>query len=243
MKKLIAVLAASTALAGCATTPADVPPPPAEQTAPPAAEAPAAPKPEIGTYGFDKAGMDTSVAPGDNFYTYANGTWARTTPIPADKSNYGMFTLLDDLSRQRTRAIIEDSAKDPNSKIGVAYNTYLDTAGIEAKGLGPFEPWLNDVRSLSSKAGYAALVARADRLGIGGPFPAFVNLDDKQNDQYILNISQGGIGMPDRDYYLKTDAKTAEVRGKYLEFLTKMLTLAGEANAASRAKAILDLEM
>ena len=242
MKKLIAVLAASTALAGCATRPADVPPPPVEQATPPAAEAPAAPKPEIGTYGFDKAGMDTTVAPGDNFYTYANGTWARTTPIPADKSNYGMFTLLDDLSRQRTRAIIEDAAKDPNSKIGVAYNTYLDTAGIESKGLAPFEPWLNDVRSLSSKADYAALVARADRLGIGGPFPAFVNLDDKQNDQYILNISQGGIGMPDRDYYLKTDAKIAETRAKYLEFLTKMLTLAGESNAPARAKAILDFE-
>ena len=108
MKKLIAVLAASTALAGCATPAADIPPPPVEETAPPAA-----PKPEIGTFGFDQAGMDTTVAPGDNFYTYANGTWARTTPIPADKSNYGMFTVLDDLSRQRTRAIIEEAAKDP----------------------------------------------------------------------------------------------------------------------------------
>ena len=242
MKHLIAVLAASTALAGCATRPAEIPPPPVEAPAAPAPEAPAAPKPELGTFGFDKAGMDTTVAPGENFYTYANGTWAKTTPIPADKSNYGMFTRLDDLSKNRTRAIIEESAKDPNSKIGIAYNSYLDTATIESKGLGAFEPWLNDVRGLSSKADYAGLVARADRLGIGGPFPAFVNLDDKQNDQYILNMTQGGIGMPDRDYYLKTDAKTVEVRGKYLAFLTEMLTLAGEANPASRAKAILDLE-
>ena len=243
MKHLIAVLAASTALAGCATRPAEIPAPPVEAPAAPAPEAPAAPKPELGTFGFDKAGMDATVAPGENFYTYANGTWAKTTPIPADKSNYGMFTQLDDLSKNRTRAIIEEAAKDPNSKIGIAYNSYLDTTAIESKGLGAFEPWLNDVRGLSSKAEYASLVARADRLGIGGPFPAFVNLDDKQNDRYILNMTQGGIGMPDRDYYLKTDAKTAEVRGKYLEFLTKMLTLAGEANAASRAKAILDLEM
>ena len=243
MKKLIAVLAASTALAGCATNQAEIaPPPPIEAPAAPAPEAPAAPKPELGTFGFDKAGMDASVAPGDNFYNYANGTWGKNTPIPADKSNYGMFTRLDDLSKDRTRAIIEETAKDPNSKIGLAYNSYLDTAGIEAKGLGAFEPWLNDVRALSNKADYAALVARADRLGIGGPFPAFVNLDDKQNDQYILNMTQGGIGMPDRDYYLNTDAKTLEARAKYLEFLAKMLTLAGESHAAPRAKAILDLE-
>ena len=243
MKHLIIVLAASTALAGCAANQAEVAPPPAvEAPAAPAAEAPAAPKPELGTYGFDKAGMDASVAPGDNFYTYANGTWAKSTPIPADKSNYGMFTMLDDLSKNRTRTIIDEAAKDPKSKIGMAYNGYLDTAAIEAKGLAPFEPWLSDVRELSSKADYPALVARADRLGIGGPFPAFINLDDKQNDQYILNMTQGGIGMPDRDYYLKTDAKIAETRGKYLEFLTKILTLAGEQNAAPRAKAILDLE-
>ena len=242
MKHIIAVLAASTVLAGCATRPADIPPPPVEEAAPPAAEAPAAPKPELGTYGFDTAGMDTSVAPGDNFYTYANGTWAKSTPIPADKSNYGMFTKLDDLSKQRTRGIIEEAAKDPNSKIGQTYNAYLDTAAIEAKGLAPFEPWLNDVRGLSNKADYPALVARADRLGIGGPFPAFVNLDDKQNDQYILNMTQGGIGMPDRDYYLKTDAKITAVRAKYVEFLTQMLTLAGEQNAPARAKAILDFE-
>jgi len=243
MKHLIIVLAGSTALAGCAANQAEVAPPPAvEAPAAPAAEAPAAPKPELGTYGFDKAGMDASVAPGDNFYTYANGTWAKSTPIPADKSNYGMFTMLDDLSKNRTRTIIDEAAKDPKSKIGMAYNGYLDTAAIEAKGLAPFEPWLSDVRELSSKADYPALVARADRLGIGGPFPAFINLDDKQNDQYILNMTQGGIGMPDRDYYLKTDAKIAETRGKYLEFLTKILTLAGEQNAAPRAKAILDLE-
>ena len=243
MKHLIIVLAGSTALAGCAANQAEVAPPPAvEAPAAPAAEAPAAPKPELGTYGFDKAGMDASVAPGDNFYTYANGTWAKSTPIPADKSNYGMFTMLDDLSKNRTRTIIDEAAKDPKSKIGMAYNGYLDTAAIEAKGLAPFEPWLSDVRELSSKADYPALVARADRLGIGGPFPAFINLDDKQNDQYILNMTQGGIGMPDRDYYLKTDAKIAETRGKYLDFLTKILTLAGEQNAAPRAKAILDLE-
>src|SRR5919112_2732750 len=133
MVRLIIVLAAGTALAGCATRPAEVPPPPAEAVGAPA-PAPA-PKAEIGTFGFDAAGMDRAVLPGDNFYQYANGTWARNTPIPADKSNYGMFTVLDDLSKERTRTIIEEAAKDPNSKIGIAYSTFLHTAAIESKGL------------------------------------------------------------------------------------------------------------
>ncbi|RIX31691.1 M13 family metallopeptidase [Sphingomonas edaphi] len=241
MRKYIAILAAGTALAGCttATTSEPVPATPVEVPAP-APVPPAAP--EIGTFGFDVAGMDRTVLPGDNFYQFANGTWAKNTPIPADKSNYGMFTKLDDLSKERTRSIIEDAAKDPNSKIGIAYNSYLDTAAIDARGLDGMKPWLDEIRSLSSKSGYAALAAKADRLGIGGPFGEFVNLDDKQNDQYILNMVQAGIGMPDRDYYLKTDAKIAETRGKYLQFLTSILTLAGESNAQARAKAILDYE-
>ena len=242
MKSKLFLLAGTALIAGCATNEAVAPAPVAVvEAAPPPAAVPA-PEPEIGTYGFDVTGMDTSILPGNNFYQYANGTWARNTPIPADKSNYGMFTKLDDLSKERTRAIIEESAKDPASKIGIAYNAYLDQPAIEAKGLSPIEPWLSEVRALRSKADYPALAARADRMGIGGPFAAFVNLDDKQNDQYILNMLQAGIGMPDRDYYLKDDAKIAETRAKYLDFLTKMLTIAGESNASARAKAILNYE-
>src|SRR5439155_26507159 len=111
----------------------------------------AAPKPQYGTFGFDMAGMDTSVAAGDNFYQYANGTWAKNTPIPADKSNYGSFNILDDLSRERTRGIIEEQAKEPNSRIGNAYASFMDTAAIEAKGLAPFTPWLSEVRGIKSK--------------------------------------------------------------------------------------------
>ena len=240
--RLIAVLAAGTALASCATQPAA----PVGSPAVPVAEAqPApepAPKPQLGTFGFDTAGMNPAVAPGDDFYEHANGVWARTTPIPADKSNYGMFTMLDDLSRERTRVIIEDSARDPSSKIGIAYSAFLDTAAIEARGIEPIQPWLSEVRALSSKAAYPALAARADRLGIRGPYGSYVNLDDKQNDQYILNLFQAGLGMPDRDYYLSSDAKIVETRGKYLEYLTQMLGHAGEPNAASRARAILDHE-
>ena len=243
MRSLIVILAAGTILAGCATRPADIPPP-ATMAAAEAAPQPIEPAPgaEIGSFGFDIAGMDRTVLPGNNFYDYANGTWARTTPIPPDKSNYGMFTMLDDLSKRRTREIIEEQAKQPANKIGAAYSTFLDTAAIEAKGLAPIEPWLNEIRSLSNKSGYPALVARADRMSISGPFPSYVNVDDKQNDQYILNMYQGGLGMPDRDYYLEDNPKIAETRAKYLDFLTKMLSLAGETDAAARAQAILDYE-
>lgn len=245
MVRLVMILAASTALAGCATQTPPAAVAPAETVAAvepvPAVIAPA-PRPEIGTYGFDASGMDTSILPGDDFYQYTSGTWARTTTIPADKAAYGMFTKLDDLSKARTRAIIEEAAKDPTNKIGLAYSAFLDTATIETKGLAPIQPWLNDIRNLSRKSDYPALVARADRLGVGGPVGEFVNLDDKQNDQYILNMVQGGLGMPDRDYYLSNEAKIVESRGKYLTYLTQMLTLAGETNAAVRAKAILDFE-
>ena len=242
MVRVIVLLAATTALAGCAAR--TVPPaemaPPAETAMVP--EAAPAPKPEIGTFGFDTAGMDTSVRPGDNFYQFANGTWAKNTPIPADKSNYGMFTKLDDLSKERTKLIVEEAARDPSNKIGNAYSSYLDEAAVEAKGLAPFEPWLSEVRGLKSKAGYPALLARAERLGIGTPFAAFIGQDDKQPENYTLTMIQGGIGMPDRDYYLSNEAKIADTRAKYVQHLTNVLTLAGEKNAAARAKAILDFE-
>ena len=242
MNRLLTVLVTTTALAGCAATGA----PPVPVAGPAVMEAPAAvaiaPKPEIGTFGFDTAGMDPTVRPGDNFYQYANGTWAKTTPIPPDKSNYGMFTKLDDLSKERTRLIIEEAAKDPNSKIGAAYASFLDEAAVEAKGLSPFQPWLARINGVDSKADLPGLYAAADRMGISHPFPAYVGLDDKVNTQYAYTFVQGGIGMPDRDYYLATDARMAGIRAKYLEHLTNVLNLASEPNAAARAKAILDLE-
>ena len=206
------------------------------------AAAVAADKPAIGDFGFDSAGMDHGVAPGDDFYAFANGNWAKTTAIPADKSNFGSFEVLADLSRQRTRGILDDARADPNSKIGAAYSTYLDTATIESKGLAPIQPWLNKIKGLKSKAGYAALAAEADRAGIGGVFGDGVGQDDKIPDVYALNLVQAGLGLPDRDYYLSTDAKLAETKAAYQAHVAKMLTLAGEADAVARAKAVVDFE-
>ncbi|HET9811305.1 MAG TPA: M13-type metalloendopeptidase [Sphingomicrobium sp.] len=243
MIRLMTVLAASTILAGCASNAVEVaPPPPVEAAEAAPAPVPEVPKPTYGTFGIETAGMDTSIAPGDDFFGYMSGTWDKTTEIPADKSRYGMFNVLDDLSKQRTRTIIEEQAKNPASKIGAAYNSFMNQVAIEAKGLSPLEPWLNEIRALDSKSGLDELYAKGDEIGISGPFRMFVGQDDKAPEHYILNLRQGGIGMPDRDYYLSDDPKLAETRAKYLTHLTNVLTLAGESNAAARAKAILDFE-
>ncbi|MEY4268969.1 MAG: hypothetical protein RLZZ58_185 [Pseudomonadota bacterium] len=237
-RALIAALSASTALlSGCAAT-GDA----ASASAKPAAAVAEAPKPQLGTFGFDATGMDTTVLPGDDFYGYANGVWAKNTVIPADKSNYGMFGALDDLSKDRTRAILDDAKTNPASKIGRAYAAYLDEARVEAMGLAPIQPWLDRVKALSSKADYPALMAAADRNGVGGLIGGFVGQDDKNPDVYIYSMGQGGIGMPDRDYYLKDSERFAKIRAAYLVHLGNVLTLAGEPDAAARAQAVYDLE-
>jgi putative endopeptidase len=205
----------------------------------PAAEAKT--KPEIGDFGFDLTGMDKSVQPGDDFYAYANGTWAKNTQIPADKSNYGMFTALADLSQKRTREILDVAKGDPDSLIGRAYASYLDSAAVEAKGLAPIQPWLTKVRA-ADKPGLAKLLAEADRSGIQHFFGGYVGQDDKNPDVYIYTMFQGGIGMPDRDFYLKDGERNAKLQAAYLTHLENVLTLAGEKDAAARAKAIYDFE-
>lgn len=238
MVRMVALTLASTALAGSSALAL---PGNARPNALVAAAAAAAPKPQYGSFGFDTSGIDRGVAPGDDFFGYANGNWARSTPIPPDKARYGMFNVLDDLSRERTRTIIEEQAKDPTSAIGNAYASFMDTASIEAKGLAPLEPWLGKVRSAQEKD-LVALYSEADVLGISIPFRMSVGQDRKASDRYALTISQAGLGMPDRDYYLSPDPKLAETRTKYLQHVQNMLELAGEPNAGARAKAVVDLE-
>lgn len=210
-----------------------------DKAAAPVAEAPA--KPALGTFGFDATGMDKTVQPGDDFYAFANGTWAKNTAIPADKSNYGMFTALGDLSQERTRGILEAAKGDANSMIGRAYAAYLDGAAVEAKGLAPIQPWLNKVRTVD-KAGLPALLAEADRNGIQHFFGSYVGQDDKNPDVYIYSMYQGGLGMPDRDFYLKDNERNTKLQAAYLKHVENVLTLAGEKDTAARAKAIYDFE-
>ena len=197
-------------------------------------------KPQIGDFGFDVAGMDRAVAPGDSFYQFANGGWGRTTAIPADKSNYGSFDVLADLSQTRTHDLLEREKADPNSKIGTAYATFLDSAAIEGRGLAPIKPWLDRIEALSGRADYPALAAAADRAGIDIPFGTGVRQDAKNPQAYALHLSQAGLGLPDRDYYL--DAKFATQKAAYQAHIARMFALAGLPDGEARARAIVAFE-
>ena len=202
----------------------------------------AASKAEIGDFGVDLAGRDTSVKPGDDFFDYANGNWYKATVIPEDRSSYGMFHKLQDRSLEQTRTILDAAAARPGDKIGVYYASFMDEAGVNAKGAAPVKPWLDAIKGAADKTALAVEMAKLQRQGVGGFVRMGVSQDDKAPDTYVVSVSQGGIGLPDRDYYLKDDAKLAAVRTAYQTYLAKMLTLAGEPNADARAAAVVAME-
>jgi putative endopeptidase len=207
-----------------------------------ATQAPAKYSPQLGTFGFDTAGMDTSLSPADDFYGYANGKWAANTPIPADKSNYGMFTALDDLSKDRVKLVLEAEKDRAGSKAGDVYASYIDQATVEKMGLKPIQPWLKTVRNVNSKVAFEKLLPVAARNGVGALFGGYVGQDDKNPDVYIFQIYQAGTGLPDRDMYLVENNKFEGIRKAYKVYLAKMLTLVGENNAEARADAIFAME-
>ena len=239
MRKLLILAAATTALAAACTSTAD-------QTVAGAAAGPvappAAPGPQIGSFGFDLAGMDRSIDPGDNFYRFANGGWDAATEIPADRSNYGMFTMLDDLSRSRTRVILEEAARTPGTRIGDFYTSFMDEAAIEAAGIAPLRPMMAEIEALRDRGAWAAQLGQLFRRGVTGPFGGYVASDDRIPTEMIVRLNQSGLGLPDRDYYLRDEATLIEKRDAYRAYLARLLTLAGEENAAARAAAVLGFE-
>ncbi len=244
MRSTLLVLAASTTmLAG--TLHAAVPraaAAPVKKAAVGPVAGPAADRPQIGSFGFDAAGMDRAIRPGDNFYDFANGGWAKATPIPADRSNFGMFNVLEDLSNDRMRGIIEAAAKTPGSQIGDLYASFTDEGAVNARGLAPVKPQLAAIMAIKDRAAYARALGAALRDGVSGPIGASVSIDDKNPDRPVVQVGQSGLGLPDRDYYLKTDAKLAEAKAAYVAYLAKLFTLGGEPNGEARARAIVDLE-
>ena len=198
--------------------------------------------PQIGTYGFDTAGMDRSVAPGDSFDGFANGAWKANTEIPADRASYGMFHVLQDLSQERTRGIIDTAAKQPGNKVGEFYASFMDEAGIEARGIAPVKPWLASIAGAQSKEALVAVAAKMQPMGVGGLFGMGVTQDARAPENYVIVTAQSGISLPDRDYYLKDDPKLETVRTAYKAYLAKLFTLAGESNADARANAVFEFE-
>ncbi|HEX5183497.1 MAG TPA: M13-type metalloendopeptidase [Allosphingosinicella sp.] len=206
-------------------------------------------KPEFGTWGFDIAGMDRSVNPGDNFYDYANGNWAKTTEIPADKPIWGGFVVLDELSTKRTRDVIEAAAASNapagsvERKVGDFYASFMDEQAIEAKGIAPVKPWLDQVAAIRDTSDLARTFGTFAQYGIGAPVGIGVLPDLKENTHYSAYLSQSGLGLPDRDYYTDlTNPKFAQARAKYKDYVATLFRLAGFDQPEARADGILGLE-
>ena len=213
------------------------------------APAPAA-KPMFGDWGVDLTGMDTSIKPGDDFYDFVNGAWAKRTEIPADKSSWGGFGILRDLSDTRTRTIIEDMSKQANAagssaqKVGDFYASFMDEAAVEARGAAPLQPELAKIDAIKSRKDLARAFGDAIRLGVGSPVEIGVEQDLKDSSKYSAYVSQGGLGMPDRDYYLVDNDRFKDMRVKYKAHIANLFRLTGvpEAEAKAKAEAVYALE-
>jgi putative endopeptidase len=254
VKKLIASVLLLTACGSksaptSTTTPPTTAPPEApvtETTAPPTSTTgPAVAKPFYGTYGFDTQGMNNKVTPGTNFYQYANGGWEASTPIPADKSNYGMFAVLADQSDERTKDIILNAKGAPGTdarKIADYYASFMDEKGIEAKGITPITPELQKIDAIKDTNELVAAFAANSRVLRKSPLATLVGQDDKNPEGYIANLGQSGLGLPDRDMYDATKKQFAPVREGYKMYIQTMFELAGIKDAAKRANAVYELE-
>jgi putative endopeptidase len=192
--------------------------------------------------------MDTSVRPQDDFYRFVNGRWLAETEIPADRSNYGTFSRLQEAAEENVRNILEEAARanaphgSDLQKVGDFYASFMDEAAVEAAGLAPIEPELARIEQLATRKQLAEYIGHAQRMGVAHPFVLFVGIDDKQSTQYIANLYQTGLGMPDRDYYLSDDPSLKNVREKYGEYIAELLALAGTPKAEQAAQKILALE-
>lgn len=190
-------------------------------------------------------GMNTSIRPQDDLFGYVNGTWFETAEIPADRSAWGPFVELADLSEQRVREIIEDAAAGriagPNGqKIGDLYASFMDEARVEELGAEPIREMLADAAKVADTSELMHFIGELERLGGSGLFGSYVDTDDRDSDRYVLNVFQGGLGLPDESYY--REDKFAEIREAYLAHLERMFALVGRDDAAEAARTVLDVE-
>ena len=208
--------------------------------------------------GLDLDGMDRAVAPGDDFFRYANGTWLKRAEIPADRAAWGTASILDELTSKRTRELVENAAKSSapagseERKIGDTFATFMDEAAIEAKGLAPLKPALDRISAIPDKADLARALGETLRADVDvlnatnfytpNVLGLWVAQDLDAPSRYSPFLLQGGLGMPDRDYYLDPSPHMAEIRTKYVAYAGRMLELAGIPDAPAKAARIFELE-
>ena len=198
--------------------------------------------------GIDTTNFDRSVRPQDDFFRFVNGGWLRRAEIPSDASSWGSFVELRERSRDALHTILEDASRRPapagsdERKVGDLYASYLDTARVERLGLVPLRPELNRIAALRTPAQLPAAFAHLARLGVPGPASVGAGQDPKRSSVNVLLVNQSGLGMPDRDYYLKQDAKSVATRTAYLDYVTRLLALAGNGAPGAAASRVLALE-
>ncbi|HWX39184.1 MAG TPA: M13 family metallopeptidase N-terminal domain-containing protein, partial [Candidatus Sulfotelmatobacter sp.] len=214
--------------------------------------------PKTAIHGIVLANMDLTVKPGDDFYQYTNGGWLARTEIPVDRAAYTIYSSLADLSDQRTRAVIEEAAKADapagtiTGKIGALYSSFMDEAGIEARGIAPLRPKLDSIAAIHDKPELARALGetlRADVDALNNTnfhtpnlFGLWVAPGFADSDHYAPYLLQGGLQLPDREYYLADSEHMRDVRTKYLTHIASLLKLAGFTDTDARAKGIFDLE-
>src|SRR5687768_6379967 len=199
--------------------------------------------------GIDPASIDRNVRPQDDLFHHVNGAWLATTDIPADKATYGAFDILFDKAQADLRAIVEDAAKsaseapgsDPQ-KIGDFYESFMNEAKVEELGITPMQAELDAIDALKTKADLARHFGHFFKLNLINPMIGYVDGDAQQPTHDILYVFQGGLGLPDRDYYFKNDPKLKEYRDQYVAFIATLLKFAGDPAPESNAAAIFKLE-
>ncbi|KQY52244.1 M13-type metalloendopeptidase [Lysobacter sp. Root494] len=214
-----------------------------------AADAPATAKPMLGSFGVDLTSQDTRVKPGDDFNRYVNGHWLDTYQLKDYETSYGSFNALRDRSEEQVHAIIEElqqrkdlTAGSEAQKVRDYYASYMDRAARDAAGIKPLQPVLDRIAKIKSKDALITAFGNTDLDGTNAPVGFGVSLDRKDPDHYLVGLAVGGLGLPDRDYYLNQEARFVGIRTQYVEHIAKMLAFAGAKDAKPRAEAILALE-
>ena len=198
---------------------------------------------------LDPANIDKGVRPGDNFFMYANGSWLKANPIPSTETRWGSFNELQENNYKALHTLLEEAASDKNAakgsatwKVGTLYRNGMNVDRINSAGLTPLSPILQRINNLKTSDELLKEIALEHTMGVGPLFRFYVSPDDKNVTQQIPQFFQGGLGMPDRDYYFKQDARTVAIRDGYTKYLVEMLTLMKDSNPAQTAKQIMELE-